>query len=294
MTKNLKDSILKKIDQERIQPRSRWIFVLHNVLFWTLFAIGVLLGAAGFGVILYALNADDFDLMAELSGSGTSLFMSLLPIFWICFFAIFLVLSVIGIQHTKKGYKWPISRFLGLNLLIGVILGSALYAMGGGAKLDRIFDTSVPGYQSFIQKQMERWFRPEEGRLAGEIMEVDDMVGVFILREADGTQWEVDYTEADIRLRTREPEMVPVRVMGTMLSENQFSAAIVAPFHQFEAERIQHKIDAGDISRRELERFRRQIQARMEGLSPQEQWEMRKQIREEFREKFGFYPPGKE
>ncbi len=287
MNHKLKNSILQKIEKESIEPRSKSSFMVQEFLFWFLYLAGIVFGAFGVAVIWYTFRTDDFDLLSEFSGSGVSVFVSLLPVFWILFFALFILLALFGVQHTRKGYKWTLVQLLGANVLLGIIFGSILYGIGQGRKLDEVFDRSVPGYESFHQRQMERWFAPEEGRLLGNIVEVDEMVNVFVLEEPDGTKWNVDYLDSDIRLEAGKPEFVPVRVVGAITDKGHFVADVVAPLRRFEPNRIRHKLDSGAISRNELEVFRAEIFERLQGLPPQERQEARRALREKFRQQFG-------
>ncbi|MCF7905734.1 hypothetical protein K9L63_00895 [Candidatus Gracilibacteria bacterium] len=222
----LSESVLKKIQKENITPTGRWYFIFKNIGFWAVFNLSVLLGAVGVSVIIFAVLETDFDLFSHLRGSGWSLWLSLLPIFWLIFFVTFSGVALWGMQHTRKGYRIPTFRLLGLNLILSIVLGFVFYNVGGAEKFETIFAENVPLYKSFHQRRNTRWMHPEEGRLAGEILELRKNK-ILILNSFDRSTWTVDYGTSVIHIPFELQKGHKIRVLGTQTGKKDFQAKTI-------------------------------------------------------------------
>jgi hypothetical protein len=221
------ESILKKIKARHIKPKSKWQFIARNIGFWGIFTFSVILGAAGVSVLIFALFEADFDLFAELSGSGLSLFFSWLPIFWIVFFILFVGIAMWGIRKTKKGYRFSIHAILMTNITLGILLGGLVYGIGGAEQFERIFAENAPMYQGMQHRMQEMWTRPEDGRLAGTIIEIREE-GILLLDDFSNQQWVVDIVDAPVRRPLEAGRKV--KIMGSITGDHTFTAVMVRPF----------------------------------------------------------------
>jgi len=286
MSENFKKSILEKIEHEHIKPHCKSSFICKEAGFWALYLLGILIGAIGFSMVIYALMTEDFDLFTELSGDGISMILSLFPIFWLICIILFLCISLFGIQHTRKGYKWPLYKLIGLNLLIGILLGSILIYRGRGERLDVIFEKSIPGYTSVMQRKMERWFQPQHGRLSGIIKSIDTQSKTFKIQEPDKNLWTVEYGDSIFHLKEGFNKELPVRILGEMTAKGTFNARVIASFHKFSPERIKNDSN-GYLERERLMEFKNRIEERLHSASDNEKESILREAREEFKERFG-------
>ncbi len=227
----ISDSVLKKIKTQNIAPKAKWKFLAKNTSFWILFGLSVLLSAVGVSVVIFAFMETDFDLFSYLDGSGIQRFFSLLPIFWILFFAIFIGVALLGLRKTKGGYKFSISKLLLVNMVLGIFLGTFAYNLGGAEQFENIFANNVRFYHGIRDQRIKRWARPEGGRLAGEIIEIK-ADKIFLLDDFDQKEWIVDAKNL-----IKEPFLelilgMKVRMIGEEISGNKFKAKVIQPWRR--------------------------------------------------------------
>ncbi len=203
MNSKLSQSILKKIQQEKIKPVPKYYFILKNISFWILFLFMFVFGFISFSVILFSINNTEFDLFDSLSEtSGIAHFFNLLPLLWILFIGIFLGIAIWGLKHTKRGYKIAISFLFFGNILGSMILGSLVYGFGGAEKIENILDENVNIYESVRKKHQKFWANPEaSGRLAGIIQEINFEENYLELQDLKGKKWKVSFSKINKRTK---------------------------------------------------------------------------------------------
>lgn len=224
MEKEIKKSqkLLNKITTRQIKPSPRWHFVLQNYVFWGVFLMFAVLGSIAFSIILYAAAENDFDLLS-LSGSKIEFLFSALPLLWILFLGIFSIISIIGIRHTKTGYRYPLLKILSFNILLSIFLGTLFFHTGGAKRMERIFAENVPVYESFEERRILRWSNPENGFLSGIILENKNKE-IILIEDFNGMEWEVDIQDASIRLRASLKSGEKIKIIGKILESNIFIA----------------------------------------------------------------------
>jgi len=227
----ISDSVLKQIKTQKIAPKAKWKFLAKNVLFWVLFGLSVLFSAIGVSVVIFAFMETDFDLFSYLGGSGMQRILSLLPIFWLLLFAIFVGVALFGFRKTKGGYRFSVSRLLLINVILGIFLGTICYNLGGAEQFENIFANNVRFYHGIRDQRIKRWARPEGGRLAGEIIEMKNDK-IFLLNDFDQKEWIVDAKNL-----IQEPFFdlksgMKVRMIGKEVSKNKFKAEIIQPWRR--------------------------------------------------------------
>jgi hypothetical protein len=215
--------LISQITSQNIKPRPRWYFVFENYVFWGLFFLFLILGGLAFSIILYALTENDLDLLWFPFSSKMQFIIASLPFLWILFLVVFFFISVFGIRHTKKGYRYPFLRIFSLNLLLSVLLGSIFFYTGGAEKIERIFAQAVPIYKSVEEHKVSRWSNPESGFLSGIILEGEDE-GVITTEDFEGKKWEIEIQEAVIRPRVSLVPGEKIKIIGQVLENHIFTA----------------------------------------------------------------------
>ena len=224
MEKEIKKSqkLLNEITAKQIKPSPRWHFVLQNYIFWSMFLIFIILGSVAFSIILYAATESDFDLLSS-SGSKIEFLFSILPLLWILFLAIFFLISVFGIRHTKTGYRYPLLKILSANVLLSILLGILFFYTGGAEKIEQIFAENVPVYKSFEERRISRWSNPESGFLAGVILENKNNE-IILIEDFNGEQWEINIQNTIIRPRASLGLGGKIKIIGEVLEKDVFVA----------------------------------------------------------------------
>lgn len=191
----LAGNILKKIERENITPRSKYIFIVQNIAFWSLFILALLLGAISFSVVLYATLHTDFAIGEFVEQSSLiSQWFSLLPLLWMLCIGLAIGLGIYGLKHTKRGYKIALFTLIGGNILTSIALGSGLYVAGGAEVIEDTLEDNFKGYESVREKHQRFWGNPEaEGRLAGKVIAVNKVESLMTLEGPRGQQYQIPY-----------------------------------------------------------------------------------------------------
>ena len=221
--------LIDRIKKEKITPTPKWYFISKNALIWIGFIISVLVGAAAFSVILYAVQQTEFNLLTHFGHSTLEMFLGLLPIIWILALIIFLVSAIYFIQKSKKGYKLMWSRLVGFSTGLSILIGTLFFISGGGRWLDNAFANGITLYESIQSKKKKMWMNPEKGYLSGTIQKVSEKE--FTLLDFNKKSWTVQYASdvfiAPIISIEKNQE---VKMMGDLISEGLFMAKDIMPW----------------------------------------------------------------
>jgi len=218
--------ILGKIKKENIAPKPKWFFLLKNYAVWSLGFLSLIIGGAAFSVVIYLVRYNDWDVYEQLDENFVSFILLTMPYFWILFLALFIYIVLYDIKHTKKGYRYSLPVILTGNIAVSMVLGVLFYKIGVSQALDDILGEKAPLYSQIINRQMDYWSQPEDGRLSGLV--VDIVSGEkFILVDLSQKEWNVnkgaDGVIVGIKLGA------PIRVLGKKISEDIFEADVILP-----------------------------------------------------------------
>jgi hypothetical protein len=224
---NLK-KIIDKIKSEKIAPIPRWHFLLKNGMVWTAFVLAVVLGALAFSIVLFAIQQTDFNLISHMSHSKLEFFLGLLPFFWILSLVVFLVVAIYSIQYSKRGYKFTISRLVGISSALSILLGTLFFIGGGAGKLENAFAIKMGLYESLNEKKINIWMNPEEGLLCGTITSIEE--NVLYMEDFDNNTWEIHYKEAFIAPSVLFEQNVKIKLTGKVTGQEKFQAEEIRPW----------------------------------------------------------------
>ena len=222
-------TIVDRIKESKVKQRPKWYFTLKHILNWLFYGICVLLGGAAFSVILFSIQQTDFDLTSHISHSSWEFVFGLLPFFWIISLLIFLVLAMIIVRRSKRGYKYNWLGLLGLSTAVSIILGTIFFIGGGGQKLETLFMENVSNYQSVHENKMRVWMRPEAGFLAGTITTVNEKG--LIVTDFNNSIWEIDYSNASISHSVVIREGEKIKLIGEITRPNNFYVKEIRPWN---------------------------------------------------------------
>lgn len=282
----LADGILKRIEQEKISPRSRAYFYVKNISFWGLFALSILVGAMSFAVILYATTSTDFA-VGEFVEENELLehWLTLLPLLWVLLIGVAIGIGMVGLKHTKRGYRIALFTLIGSNILGSLALGGGLYAAGGGELIEEVLEEHVEMYEGVRKKHQNFWGNPEEkGRLAGRVKEVNNDGEYLVLEGPYGREWHVPFSpEHDI-----QPEIGQVlKMRGRFEKEGEFEPKDIrrSKKHEGLQRRIQGHLQRHPELRRQFESHlspaTRETLDKMREGGERPSPELREQIRQE-------------
>jgi len=186
----LAEKIIGEIKKKKIEPTSRWRFVMKDSFFWGIFVLSVVIGGMAVSVILNTLLNNDWELYMELSGGLTQFIVITLPYFWLIFLGVFMLIAYINIMNTKKAYRQNFKLVVAGAILISFLLGLTFYNLGLASSLDKgLIQKLPPRIHQIMDSRLGVWQSPDKGFLVGEIKSFD---GINLeLMDFNGDIWQV-------------------------------------------------------------------------------------------------------
>lgn len=210
----LADKILHRIEDEHVMPTPQWRFSARNGLWWTLWAIVMLLGAGVSAALVYVIANAEWSYRVVTYGSTLKFLLDTLPILWIALLALAVFIGYENIRKTKIGYRYPVVAVILLTLVGTVAGGVLLHAFGVGETIEQTIGTMIPQYHPTLQRNRTYWINPSRGFLAGEIFERRVDAPIVMLRSFDGRVWTLMTTDMSQRGRDILMRFDDVRVVG--------------------------------------------------------------------------------
>ena len=233
MNTKLSQSILKKINQDDVAPKSRWRFIARRVAMWVLVGGAVIFGALATSALIYVLTHAGWQYASLSHGSFWRFTLETLPYLWVLLAIIFVGIAFYTLQKTEHGYRYQIISIMLGSIILSIALGVAGYAVGIGRTIDNGLGKGIGGFESLVEQRMEQWSQPEQGRLAGDVRKVTDVS--IRIKDIDGFLWDVDtrqVVEPENFLRnTLVDRNSSVRIFGYIddAFPNTFHACVILP-----------------------------------------------------------------
>lgn len=230
---NTKEKILQKIKNREIEKKPKWFFVAKNSFFWALCGVSLVIGAAAFSIILSMIKDNDWDIYERTQNTFVEhVFMSI-PYVWIAIVGISLWMAYREFSQTRKGYRMMPYVIVGASVVGSIILGSVVFAIGGGDFLSDFFEENVPRYESLVYTKRDIWRNPDRGLIAGTVEYATESGDKFILRDLAGHAWEINATDVIFRGPiVLIEEGMKVKIVGTKVSSEKFRASEIRPWRK--------------------------------------------------------------
>jgi RNase P/RNase MRP subunit p29 len=222
------DELIEKMKLLNIKPKPVWHFTFKTAFYWFLFLVSVILGAFAFSIILFSIQQTDFDLVSHMSHSKLEFLLGMAPFFWIISLFIFLFVAMIGIKKSKKGYKFSYAKLVAFSASFSILVGTSFFIGGGGEWLENTFSARVGLYEGIESKKAKFWSEPENGFIAGNIVEVGN--NTIQLADLSNKIWTIDIEHANIPRSVLITEGEKIKIMGEIISENSFRASEIRPW----------------------------------------------------------------
>ncbi|MFA5108998.1 MAG: hypothetical protein WC458_00405 [Patescibacteria group bacterium] len=219
--------LVAKIKEAGIAPKPRWHFLLKKYVVWISGALALAFGAASVSVMIYLLKFSGWEIREQTHKSLGEFFLLTLPYFWLIFLGLFIFILYYNLKHVKNSYRYPVWFIAVGAVLASVILGSFLFLAGWGEKIDNVLGERAPLYDKVINRQMDFWFNPAEGRLVGLVIAQENN-GIFYILDSHGDDWRVLTKMKNFPLDRPEVGQ-PVNLIGRVLEGKEFEAEIVRP-----------------------------------------------------------------
>jgi len=228
---SIKEKILDKIKEAKIQPKKRWEFQLQEFTIWFGAGVIVTLAALTFAAIIFNLQNADWELRPRVGVTNSQFFFMHLPYFWII-----LLIGLTGIAYyvfrqTKKGYRYtlPIIILVLAALILAIGLASHL-SFRAGRFMEEEAMYGMPYYNMMTRPRQMIWFNPEKGFLIGTVYSpyANDE---FDLSDINQNIWRVRCDDkcamhalAEMKLNER------IKIIGKQIDDFSFQAFEIRPF----------------------------------------------------------------
>ena len=214
--------------EQNIKPIPKWRFTLNRFLIGLAIIISIGIGGLAFSIILFSIQQLGFDLITHMTHSTVEFLLGLLPFIWIILLIIFLVLGMVRIKNSRKGYKLSPARLLAYNTSFSILFGVLFFISGGAQWFEHVFDVNVSSYESVREKKVNMWSMPEKGYLSGTIESITD--NSLILRDFSNKRWVIDFKDAKIPAVLDMEEGSEIKLFGQMISKTEFKASELKPW----------------------------------------------------------------
>ncbi len=225
--------ILRKINDEQVSPRPRWIFLLRNRALWIFAFFAVLLASVATAAAMFALLHADWQYALITHRSLIDFLTDSLPFLWFGILILFSGIGYVQIHTTDYGYRYSFAISL-VGIVIAVLgLGTILFMSGIGQIVEEGANYQIPWYESVLYKKQSWWNSPAQGFLFGTITSQNQTS--FYLTDSFGKQWMIDFSEVPFREQVNIRPGTVVRMVGipsNMASARaQFHACFIMPWH---------------------------------------------------------------
>jgi hypothetical protein len=224
----LSTAVLHEIKDKHIVPKPRWEFLLKDSAVWIAGIASFIVGGISISVMIHLLASDDFAIAVESGFDPAAIYLASIPYFWILFFIAFLSIARYNLKHTKRGYRYTLPVFAIASLVVSGVLGVVFYAVGIGPDVESELVEHIPAYIDYGHPRAMLWSHPEQGMIAGTVLEVNDDRS-FQMQDFRSVVWTVEpATSSDAW-----PETAPgmhVRLIGQIRADHGFRAIKILPW----------------------------------------------------------------
>lgn len=210
---NISDKTLKLITKNQIKPIPRWEFVMKNLGLWITLLVSLL-------ILIIGISISYFGLIDNL----------ITPYLWYFIVLIFLGSSFILFNKTKRAYRFYSYQVLLPILFLGLVVGGVVFKLGLASKIDRSLESRSVLYRQMVPMRMVVWNNPREGYLSGKIISINNNSD-FKIEDFDNNVWNISGTNINIRTRVQMVVGEEIKLIGTQLSNNSFSATEIRPWN---------------------------------------------------------------
>lgn len=228
MVSKISEKIIKKIKEEKIVPIPRWRFVSWNVLLWLAISFAVVCAGLAISLIFADLADGDWDLRPRMGIDLMTYIWNTFPFLWVIIGLILIFMAYYELRFWAKSYKTSdLIRFIYVFSAI-LILSLVIYYSGWQNPVRKFLIDRVPLVKQIEERKQIIWNQPENGRLSGIIIVVNDKE--IVIEDANGRNWVVDAKKASKARKVKLVVGERIKILGHMIDQENFSADIVRPW----------------------------------------------------------------
>ncbi|MEP7162425.1 MAG: hypothetical protein ABI747_01535, partial [Candidatus Moraniibacteriota bacterium] len=173
---SLRDNVIQKIRQERIEPVSSWRFRFFRGLGWVGLLVSVILASLFTAFAFHVISEIDWEAYSHVNISWYQGALMSLPFLWLILLAAFVILATFLGERTRHGYRYPVWGFLAVFFALTAGTGIALESSPLDEPVENFFIGALSKHDrwgKFIPSAERQWAQPENGLLGGEVLTVD-------------------------------------------------------------------------------------------------------------------------
>lgn len=209
---NISDQTLNLITKNQIKPIPKWEFVAKNLGLWSTFLLSFLVLAIG-------ISLSYFGLIDNI----------ITPYLWYFIAVLFLGSSFVLFKKTKGAYRFYSYQVLLPIVFLGLIIGGVFFKTGLASKIDRGLESRSALYRQIVPMRMVVWNNPQEGYLSGKIISINSD-NDFKIQDFNNNIWNISGTNINIRTRVQMIVGEEIKLIGTQISADSFSATEIRPW----------------------------------------------------------------
>lgn len=224
------ESVIKKIEQEKLSPISSWHFVLKNSSFWGLWVASVLLGSCAIAGAIFNFSHFGWHYRFITHDSALSFLFDVMPVFWLVSFVGMIAFGFYNLRHTKRGYRFSFALILLVSLILSFVLGTLFFAIGFGRSIDNI-KRPLPFAPPAEVLEERLWSNDKRGLVSGFIKSFDKDKDQIVLILPSGVERIISTQELQRDPFEMFEEGDHIKLIGAQDGE-RFVACVILPWEE--------------------------------------------------------------
>ncbi len=224
MTEHSIPDIVGTIKEKRLAPIPRWAILAKRIAFWGLLGAFIIIGTVFLSLGLVDILDVGPDIFRALGFRRFPLLLFLgTPLLWTLLAGLSLAFGILAFRNTRYGYRVR-ALFVGSLITLSIV---TLTAIAHKTRLDDRLDQTL---EYGAPKRALRFSHPEDGVIAGKILEANNPNISFVIRTPQNELWTVflsDTTQKTRRVRIESG--FDVIIIGKPKAPTFFDAFFIRP-----------------------------------------------------------------
>lgn len=227
---SLQKQILDRIKAQQVRPTPKSFFRVRDYVLWGILGVSVAALSLGSSMVIMLIRGIDRGVLGRLGLSLPEKLFYSIPFFWVAVTLAIAAVAYVNFKRTRRGYRVSAKQFAITAVVVGVALGTLMYALNISRYVDRAAVQNIPIYSSVVPLNTNGWFDPAHGLLSGSV-KIKESDESFTLRDQNFDLWTVSSKDASVN-----PEEFKfnsgdrVKIIGKKTGDFEFRAVEIRPF----------------------------------------------------------------
>lgn len=229
MSHDITKKVLEDIKSRDVSPLPHWRIAVGRGAWWIALMLVSALGILAAAATVFQIQRAGWPLFWHTS-DWLHLAMWSLPYWWLGILTSTALLAYFAVKHLPRGYRLSVPLVaVGFFLVIG-IAGWALHGLYlSGQMVDGWGRKILPFHEVMQRHHQQLWMQPEQGRLAGEVIE--GAAAYMLIEDDNGTPWRVIASSTLAHF----PRNARIRAVGTIVAPQASTTPAVFRAQHIEA-----------------------------------------------------------